>query len=104
MPAYERDTKCFESLNTQVLGISVDSIPSLQAWQKSLGGIMYPLLSDFFPQGEIAKKYGILTDSGFSDRAVFIINKEGIISFIDKIGYRNVPNIGLVFSELSKLS
>ncbi len=93
-----------EDLNTQVLGISVDSIPSLQAWQKSLGGIMNPLLSDFYPQGEIAKKYGILTDLGFSDRAVFIINKEGYISYSNIVGIKNVMNIELVFSELSKLS
>ncbi|HHI02896.1 MAG TPA: redoxin domain-containing protein, partial [candidate division Zixibacteria bacterium] len=88
MPAYERNAKRFESLDAQVLGISVDSIPCLQAWQKSLGGIMYPLLSDFWPHGETAQKYGVLTGSGFSDRAIFIVNKERIISYIEYPGIR----------------
>jgi len=87
-----------------VLGISVDSVPSLQAWQKTLGGILYPLLSDFYPHGEIAQKYGVMTDAGFSDRSIFIINKEGVISFIDYIGYRNMPSTDPVFIELSKIS
>ena len=63
-----------------MLGISVDSIPGLQAWQKTLGGIMYPLLSDFWPHGETARKYGVLTDSGYCDRTIFIIDKKGIIA------------------------
>ncbi len=65
---------------------------------------MYPLLSDFRPHGETAQKYGVLTDSGFSDRAIFIVNKEGNISYIDCIGFKNVPNNEAVFAELSKLS
>ena len=104
MPAYERETKRFEELDTQVLGISVDSIPSLQAWQKTLGGILYPLLSDFYPHGETARKYGILTESGFSDRSLFIINKEGNISYIEYVGFRNLPDPEAVFEELAKLS
>ncbi len=64
---------------------------------------MYPLLSDFWPHGETAQKYGVLTEMGFSDRAIFIINKEGIICYIDHPGFKNVPNNEIVFEQLSKL-
>lgn len=74
----------FAGLNTQVLGISVDHLPCLQAWAKSLGGIHYPLLSDFWPHGAVANLYGVLRSvDGTSERAIFVIDKEGVIRYID---------------------
>ena len=70
-------------MNTQVLGISVDHVPCLQAWAESLGGINYPLLSDFWPHGEVAKMYGVLRSEGHSERAILVIDKAGIIRYID---------------------
>ncbi len=74
----------FAGLNVQVLGISIDHVPCLKAWAESLGGIHYPLLSDFWPHGEVAEQYGVLRyDEGRSERAIFIIDKKGIIRYID---------------------
>lgn len=70
-------------LNAQVLGISVDHVACLKAWAESLGGIHYPLLSDFWPHGAVAEKYGVLCSEGFSERAIFVIDKYGIIRYID---------------------
>ncbi len=70
-------------LNAQVLGISVDHVPCLKAWAKSLGGISYPLLSDFWPHGVNAEKYGVLRTEGYTERAIFVIDKDGIIRCID---------------------
>jgi glutaredoxin len=70
-------------LNTQVLGISVDHVPCLQAWAESLGGISFPLLSDFWPHGAVAEKYGVLRTDGKSERALLIVDKAGIIRYID---------------------
>jgi glutaredoxin len=70
-------------LNTQVLGISVDHVPSLQAWAKSLGGISYPLLADFWPHGEIARCYNVLRRDGKTERAIFVIDRDGILRYID---------------------
>jgi glutaredoxin len=70
-------------LNAQVLGISVDHIPCVTAWAESLGGINYPLLSDFWPHGAVAVKYGVLRPEGKSERAIFVIDKTGIIRYID---------------------
>ncbi|OGN72191.1 MAG: hypothetical protein A2X25_00565 [Chloroflexi bacterium GWB2_49_20] len=70
-------------METQVLGLSVDSEPCLFAWAESLGGITYPLLSDFYPHGMVAVKYGVLREEGKSERAIFVIDKEGIIRYVD---------------------
>jgi glutaredoxin len=55
----------------------------LQAWAESLGGISFPLLSDFWPHGEISQKYGILREDGTSERALFIVDRSGILRYID---------------------
>lgn len=73
----------FAGLDTQVLGISVDSVPTLTAWAENLGGINYPLLSDFWPHGKVAMDYGVLRSEGHSERAIFVIDKQGIIRYVD---------------------
>jgi peroxiredoxin len=75
--------QCSEMLPTagsedvQVLGISVDSIHSHRAFAEK-NGISYPLLADFHPKGDVAKKYGVyLDEKGFSARTAFVIGKDG---------------------------
>jgi glutaredoxin len=59
-------------------------VPCLRAWADSLGGINYPLLSDFWPHGETADCYGVLRpEDGFSERAIFVIDAGGVIRYID---------------------
>ena len=70
-------------MDTQVLGISIDHVPCLKAWAESLGGINYPLLSDFWPHGQIAQLYGVLRSEGYTERAIFVIDKAGVIRYID---------------------
>jgi glutaredoxin len=70
-------------MNAQVLGISVDSEDCLRAWAESLGGITYPLLSDFWPHGQVAQTYGVLRPEGKSERAIFVIDKQGTICYVD---------------------
>jgi peroxiredoxin len=109
MPSYEDDLSKFEELDTQVLGISVDSIPSHEAWQKSIGGITYPLVSDFYPHGEITEKFGVLRKEpkapayGAPERALFIIDKEGIVRFIDVHPIGEQPDNEELFEILRKL-
>ena len=75
----------FERYDAQVVGISVDSIPSHIAFAKAIGGIhTYPLLADFHPKGEVSKKYGVYReDKGFCERAIVIVDKQGIVRYID---------------------
>jgi glutaredoxin len=93
----------FAGLNAQVLGISIDHDPCLVAWAESLGGINYPLLSDFWPHGEVAKKYGVLRSEGYSERALFIIDKEGIIRYIDIHDVDDQPDNEVVLAELRRI-
>ena len=69
----------FESKNVQILGISVDNIHSHAAW-KRIKGYRFPLLSDFWPHGEVARKYGIFDQNeGVSKRGTFLVDEKGII-------------------------
>lgn len=104
MPAYDADLDKFEGYDAQVLGVSVDSKHSNGAWAKSLGGLHYPLLSDFNPHGEVAKKYGVLRDEGMSERAIFIIDKEGKIAYIDVHDISKQPDNEDLFEQLRKMS
>lgn len=73
----------FAGLNAQVLGISIDHVPCLKAWANSLGGISYPLLSDFWPHGRVSECYDVLRSDGTSERAIFVIDRDGILQYID---------------------
>lgn len=70
------------------MGISVDSRFCHDNWAgKELGGISFPLLSDFHPKGDMAKKYGaFLEDKGITDRATVIIDKQGIVRYAVSVG------------------
>ncbi len=92
MPAFNRALPEFDRLNAQVLGISVDSEPCNTAWKKSLGGLDYPLLSDFWPHGAVSEQYGILRDGGFSERTVIVVDREGIVRYIDVHNIAEVPD------------
>jgi glutaredoxin len=91
-------------LNTQVLGVSVDHVPCLKAWADSLGGIYFPLLSDFWPHGAVSKAYDVLRPEGYSERAIFIIDKDGIIRYIDVHDIDNQPSNEVLRQELQRLS
>ena len=104
MPSYEADKARFDGYNAQVLGISVDSVPSHAAWAKSLGGISYDLLADFHPKGEVCKAYGTWRENdGFSERALFIVDMEGKIAYIDRHELLDKPDNEELFAVLEKL-
>ena len=90
-------------MNVPVLGISVDHVPCLKAWAKSLGGISYPLLSDFWPHGEVARQYGVLREDGSSERAIFIVDKDGVIRYIDIHDMDDQPDNEVLFAELARI-
>ena len=68
----------FEKANTQVLGISIDTFPSVGAFAKSLD-LTFPLLSDF-PRNETVMAYGTYNpERGTSRRITYVLDKEGVI-------------------------
>ncbi len=90
-------------MNTQVLGISVDSTACLKAWADSFGGIQYPLLSDFYPHGQVAKLYGVLRPEGYSERALFVLDKQGTIQYVDVHDIEKQPDNEELFRVLAVL-
>jgi len=103
MPAYEEDLSEFDRLDAHVMGISIDHLPVLKAWAKSLGNLSYPLLSDFWPHGLTALKYGVLRAEGFTERSIFIVDKQGKIRYIDIHAIGDQPKNSVLFEELKKI-
>jgi alkyl hydroperoxide reductase subunit AhpC len=85
------------------VGISCDTTFTQKAWADYIGGISYPLLSDFWPHGAVAQKYGVLRPQGLAERAIFIIDKQGVIRYIDVHELREQPDEEVLFRELASL-
>jgi len=103
LPAYEADLARFEAVDTQVLGITVDSGDSNAAWVESLGVEHIPVLSDYWPHGQVAQSYGVLREHGMTERAIFIIDKQGIIRYIDIHDFSSQPDNEELFQVLEGL-
>jgi len=89
MTAFQRDLKTFEKLNTQVLGVSHDTLKTHQDFAEKYG-LTFPLISD--EKGQLVRLYG-------PGRLTYIIDKAGIIRFI----YKGVPDNRVLLEELEKL-
>ena len=87
----------FDRANTQVLGVSIDSVYCHKNWGNSLGGVTFPLLADFHPKGAMAQKYGVyLADKGITDRATVIVDKNGVVRYavsVTPAGQRNPKDL-----------
>lgn len=104
MPSYEEDISEFERRNAQVLGISTDNVHSNEAWAKSMGGLSYPLLSDFWPHGKVAVDYGVLRPEGIMERAIFVVDAEGVIRYIDIHDIAEQPPTDKIVEALDRLA
>ena len=104
MCGYESDLSRFEQAGAAVLGVSIDAQPAKAAWAKSLGPISYDLLSDFHPHGEVAQKYGVFRQKeGFSERAIFVIDKHGKIAWAKRYEIPEQPDHDALFKVLEGL-
>jgi peroxiredoxin len=102
-PGYDLVKDDVEQFDAVFVGITVDNIPTLHAWVKAMEGISFPVLSDFFPHGVVAQRYGILRSDGTSERALFIIDKEGVIRFIDVHDINERPPLEDIFHALQEI-
>lgn len=102
-PGYNIARELFEKNDAILLGITVDNLPTLHAWTRQMGNLWFHVLSDFWPHGTVADQYGVLRSNGVSERALFIIDKEGIIRFIDVHDINIRPKLETCIKELEKL-
>jgi peroxiredoxin len=104
MKALEAHKKKFDSLNAVAFGISIDPVPSKNAWAKSLGIKNTMLLSDFWPHGKIAKAYGIFRETnGFSERANIILNENHRVVFVKVYPIKDLPDIEEILQVLAEI-
>jgi peroxiredoxin len=104
MTAYESDTARLAQSDAVVLGISIDPQPSKTAWAQTLGPLSFDLLSDFHPHGEVAQQYGVFRQKeGFSERAVFVVDKNGRVAWARKYEIPEHPNNEDLFAALATL-
>ncbi len=105
MSGYEEDLSRFEQAGAAILGISIDAQPAKAAWAKSLGTISYDLLSDFHPHGEVAQKYGVFRPiEGFSERAIFLVDKNGKVAWSKVYDIPQLPENTEVLSALGRIT
>jgi peroxiredoxin (alkyl hydroperoxide reductase subunit C) len=102
-PGYNITQGLFEEHNAILLGITVDNIPTLYSWTNQMGRLWFPVLSDFFPHGSVAARFGVLRTDGTAERALFVIDKKGIIRYIDVHDINQRPPLEALMGELGKL-
>lgn len=102
-PGYNIVQDMFEQADTQLIGISADNVPTLHAWVQEMGGVWFTVASDFYPHGQLADALGILRSTGETERALFLINKEGIIRYIDVHDINSRPDLGPLIRAMQEL-
>jgi peroxiredoxin len=102
-PGYNIAKDIFNQYDAILLGITADNIPTLFAWTNQMGQLWFPVLSDFWPHGAVAKKYGVLRSNGVSERALFVIDKKGMIRYIDVHDINKRPPFEDLMMALEKL-
>jgi peroxiredoxin len=102
-PGYNIVKDVFSETDAVLLGITVDNIPTLHAWTNQLGSVWFHVLSDFWPHGAVAKTYGVLRSDGVTERALFIVDKEGFLRFIQVTDINKKPDPSVCALELRKL-
>lgn len=104
LPEVQKAVGRIDALDGVVLGISVDSHFANEAFARHLG-LSFPLLSDWNRQASGA--YGVLLESNFSGRALFVVDKAGKLAYKDVSpapgDIAQIPSIDKVVAELQKL-
>jgi len=103
-PGYNITKDIFDAHETILLGITVDNVPTLFAWTNQMGQLWFPVLSDFYPHGKVARTYGVLRSDGVTERALFVIDKKGVIRYIDVHDINKRPPLEHLARALEKLN
>ena len=103
-PGYNIVKEMFAEHDAVLLGITVDNSPTLYAWTKQMGKLWFPVLSDFWPHGAVADRYGVLRSDGVSERALIFIDKKGIIRDIQVNDINERPDLETCAINLEKMN
>ena len=103
-PGYNIAREMFDQHDAVLLGITVDNIPTLFAWTKQMGKLWFSVLSDFWPHGAVADRYGVLRSDGVSERALIFVDKKGIIQNIQVNDINKRPDLESCAINLEKMN
>jgi peroxiredoxin (alkyl hydroperoxide reductase subunit C) len=103
-PGYAIARPLFEQHDAVILGITVDNLPTLFAWTRQMGDIWFPVLSDFWPHGGVADRYGVLRGDGTAERALIFIDKSGKIRKIHVGDINERPKLDLIVAALKEMN
>ena len=103
-PGYNLAKPIFEAHNAMLLGISVDNRATQYSWTRQMGDLWFPVLSDFWPHGAVADKFGVLRSDGMAERALIFIDMKGVITHIYVSDINKRPPLELIDEQLSRIT
>ena len=104
MQDLEKHKADFDRLGAVALGLSVDSVPCKRAWAEAIGVQQTSLLADFWPHGGVAQAYGIFREKpGSSERAVLVLDREGVVRFKKIYPIKEVPDIAEIIQAVGEI-
>ena len=88
----------------EILQISADTVPSLKVWMEQLGGLPFPLLSDYWPHGAVGKDYGVFNEErGMDARSAFVLDAQGVIRYSKVYAPGTIPESKELLEQLQKI-
>lgn len=95
--------KQFDDAGAALLGLSVDTVPALRTWAQAMGGIRHPLLSDFWPHGEVHRQLDVFNDgAGVGQRSLIIVDPQGVVRHTE-LHQGTLPNPADALARLEAL-
>ena len=91
-------------MNVEILSISADPVPAIKAWGEKLGGVPFPMLSDYWPHGAVGKAYGVFNEErGMDKRAAFVLDAKGVVRYAKLYDPGTIPESKEMLEQLRKL-
>jgi alkyl hydroperoxide reductase subunit AhpC len=98
LASYQAEKERLDAIEILPVSVSVDSIMNTTAWEREIGPLDFPMCSDFWPHGDVAKAYGVLREQdpqrGACDRVILLVNKAGRLIFRRTYGLEELPPFG----------
>lgn len=107
MRSYQEQRSQLLAVNAEVVGVTVESIMNTTAWERAEGPFDFPLCSDFWPHGDVSRRYGVLNESGneagASVRAVVVVSPSGRVIFRKSYEPEEIPPLDEILSGLGQI-
>ena len=104
---YQAERPRMLASNAETVAVTVDSIMNTTTLEREIGPFDFPICADFWPHGEVCIHYGVLRETGVeagaSERAVFVIDRDGRIAFRKIYGLEEEQSMEEIFPVLEKL-